>query len=400
MDPRIQNQPRVAPADAAPEAAQRLMQRAPSDDAMIEAMLGKAEAPAKQVRPVPATAQGDRPKQKSLPEDNASDGDILDEEEEDDLEDGNPPANVKDDGTDAEAGDDADEGDDEDEDDADPLDDLFADHDRDEDGKGDALDASKLGDNAKLSVTVDGEEKQVTLGELKRRYAGEGAIEKRLQEATEARKHAVEDYDRSKTLVMGVLQTMGQALFRRTIPAPSEELRRVNPTQFLLQKDQYDAETRALAEQQARIQDTIQAAEDAHTERQQRARQEAAIQLRQMMPVLADPVKGPKVRGILIDTAREIGYTDEQIAACSDPLMFKLMALAAREIRRAKKVKVQKAVENPRTVAPRGSQNRDKRVVDAKTREKRSLAAARKNPTEDNLLATMLVAPPKKPRRR
>lgn len=403
MDPRTAapKAPAPAPATDAPAAAQFAFKKEPSEDVLLSSLLGN-QPKKEQVRP-DARAQDDRrggsvlPEQTSPSGENEESGDDVDESSIIEAGTSDAPADDQSD-TDAEAGDDA-GADEQDEDDADPLDDdLFADHDRDEDGEGDEFDATKLGDNAKLSVTVDGEEREVTLGELKRRYAGEGAIEKRLQEATEARKSAVEDYQKGQTLVLSVLQTLGQALFRRTVQAPSEELRRSNPTEYLLRKDQYDAESRALAQQQQQIQQTIADAEAAHQERTQAMRQEAAVKLRRMMPILADPEKGPKVRAALIDAAREIGYTDEDIAACSDPLMFKTVALAARELRRMKKMKVEKVTEKPRSIAAKGSQNRSGHV-DMRLKQNKILSQARADPTDENLLATMLAPAPKKKRR-
>ena len=48
----------------------------------------------------------------------------------------------------------------------------------------------QLTDDTLVSVTVDGQDKEVRLADLKRAYSGEGAIEKRLQLATETKKQA------------------------------------------------------------------------------------------------------------------------------------------------------------------------------------------------------------------
>lgn len=286
------------------------------------------------------------------------------------------------------------------EDDDDPLSDVFgdddADQDRDADGEeNDALDTSKLGDDVKLSVTVDGEETEVTLGELKRRYAGEGAIEKRLQAATEARTKSFEAYDQGTQLIQQVMTQFGQALFQRTVPEPDPNLRNTNPQQYLLQKDLFEQETRALTGQQQQLYQLMQQV-DAHNEEQKKAhRRQAAQQLREIMPVFKDPVKGPKVRDALINTAKEIGYSDADIAACTDPLMFKTMALAARELRRMKGMSVSKATEKARTLKQKGS-NRSKPNV-----QQRRQAAAKKRAREtgniDDIAATMF-APAKKSR--
>ena len=290
--------------------------------------------------------------------------------------------------------------------DDDPLSNLFdedgqddADHERDVDGEEDGFDASKLGDDAMLSVTVDGEEVAVSLGDLKRRYAGEGAIERRLQVATEARNKALEDYNKSTELVKGIMERLGQNLFRRTIPAPDESLRRTNPTKYLLDKEQYDAETAALTQHHTGLYNLMQELDGNIEAMKQQRRKEAAQELRRVMPVLADPNRGPKVKDALLQAARDIGYTDAQIAACDDPLMFKTVALAARELRRMKGLKVEKAKETARTIKSKGTQNRSPATV-AKRQEKQALERARKTGKLEDLEAAMLVPAPAKRRRR
>lgn len=275
------------------------------------------------------------------------------------------------------------------EDDGDVLDDLFddADHDRGEGSEDDDFDASKLGDSVKLSVTVDGEEVQVTLGELKRRYAGEGAIDKRLQQVTETRRKVFEDYEKQTALATQVMQNFGQLLFRRTIAAPNEALLQSNPALYIQRKEAYENEGKALAAAQGQLHGLMQQL-DAHVEQQRNeVRMAAAQELRRIMPAFADPVRGPKLSAALRDAAREIGYSDADIAACTDPLMFKTMALAARELKRAKGVSVTKQKENPRTLKGAAS----KVQTSAQRQQKEAMKRAAKTGSIDDIAATMIV---------
>ena len=276
------------------------------------------------------------------------------------------------------------------EDDGDPLDNLFgddADHDRGDSPEDDTFDASKLGDGVKLSVTVDGEEQEVTLGDLKRRYAGEGAIEKRLQQVTETRKKVFEDYEKQTALATQVMQNFGQLLFRRTISPPNEALLNSNPALYIQRKEAYEREGQALAAAQQQLHGMMQQL-DGHIEEQRKAvRVAAAQELRRIMPAIADPVRGPKLTAALREAAREIGYSDADIAACTDPLMFKTMALAARELRRAKGTTVQKQKENPRTLKSAAS----KSVPSAQRRQQDALSRAAKTGSIDDIAASMIV---------
>lgn len=268
----------------------------------------------------------------------------------------------------------------------------------DERGEGDEDDSAAkpaLGDSTKLSVTVDGEEVEVTLGDLKRRYAGEGAIEKRLQTATEYRNASAQDYERMQTLTNAALQKFGQNLFRRIVPQPSDDLRIKNPTQYLLQKDMFDKETAALNAAHQELHGILQQVDAEAEEMRKKVRQQAHAQLMEIMPVFKDKVKGPKVRDALIDAAREIGYTDKQIADCTDPLMFKVIALAARELRRQKSAKAGPVEEQTRTMRAR---NGSKQANVAQRQEAAAFAKARKTGNLADIAATMLVQAPKKRR--
>lgn len=384
---------------------------APSEDDLLASMMG--EGPKEQVRQPNPRKADDRSAAKTSPGGKQQSGDILDDDDDDDdvVEDrrsSKKPAKqvdedpLEDDDTD----DDYDGADDDDEEDDDPLAYAFgegdddADHDRDDDGEDDPIDASKLRDDLELSVTVDGEDRTVTLGELRRRYAGEGAIERRLQEATEARNNALTDFQKGQELVTGLLQNMGNALFRRMVPAPDEGLRTSDPTRYLMQKDAYDRETAAMQGQYSQLEGMMQQVEQQNEERKRAHRQEAAKTLRKIMPAIADPVKGPKLRSALISAAKEIGYTDQQIADCDDPLMFKTVALAARELRRTKGVQITRKAPKAQGVVSKGTQNRPNKP-NVQRKQETAYARAAKNPTDDNLLATMLTeAKPQKRRRR
>ena len=312
-----------------------------------------------------------------------------DQDDQDDVTERYEPAS-DDDNAAVKADRDADGNEEETEDYGDPLDNLFdddADHDRGDSPEDDGFDTSKLGDGVKLSVTVDGEEQEVTLGELKRRYAGEGAIEKRLQQVTETRKKVFDDYEKQTALATQVMQNFGQLLFRRTISPPNEALLNSNPALYIQRKEAYEKEGQALAAAQQQLHGMMQEL-DGHIEEQRKAvRVAAAQELRRIMPAIADPVRGPKLTAALRDAAREIGYSDADIAACTDPLMFKTMALAARELRRAKGTTVQKQKENPRTLKSAAS----KSVPSAQRRQQDALSRAAKSGSIDDIAASMIV---------
>lgn len=347
------------------------------------------------------SAQADRPAAKSSPGAARQGGDTEDEEptvldslveEGGDDGDEDDNAGASDDLSESDAGDEGDEGDDDD----DPLDGIF---DNADGGDDDGEPRATLKDDDEVEIDLGGDKKaKATFGELKQLYAAREHITQQAREIQTIRQAAEADYGKGQETVMALLQTMGQAIFRRTIPQPTEELKRADPNRYNAQMLAYTQEGEAIKQQQATIEQGIMAMEGARADRVKAERQAAAAELRRIMPVFADPVKGPKVSAAIVTAAKEIGWTEEQIAACTDPLMFKAVALAARELRRSKSPTVKKAAEKTRTLAARGSQNRDVRL-DAKSREKKAHAAAQKNPTTDNLMATMLTQPKTRRRR-
>lgn len=285
--------------------------------------------------------------------------------------------------------------------DEDVLDNLFdADQEgADEAASTDGLDTSTLGDDAMFSVTVDGEETQVPLGELKQRYAGEGAIDKRLQEATEHRNAIVSDYEQSKQLTEAVMQQFGQSLFRRTVPEPPIDMLRSDPQNYQIQKTLYDQENNALVQEHQKLHNLMAQMDEVNTKAKAQRREAAALELRRVMPVFNDPVKGPKVREALVDAATEIGFTPAQIAECEDPLIFKAVALAARELRRQRGAKVEAVVPKSRTT--RGAGTKNKAVATSSQRkEKDAFQKARTTGSVDDVAATMVVKQPRKRGRR
>lgn len=265
--------------------------------------------------------------------------------------------------------------------------------------EGDTLDTSKLGEDVKFSVTVDGEEQTVSLGDLKQRYAGEGAIEKRVQEATEARTAAFADYDKSRKLTEMVLQEFGQALFRRTVPMPDENMLDVDPASYLRQKNMYEQEGASLQNAHSKLHGMMQQLDTIDEGGKAQRRQHAAQELRKLMPVFNHPHKGPKVREAIVEAAQELGYTREEIAACEDPRLFKAVALAARELKRGKASRITPVKETARSLKGKGTRNRP--VTSSQQKQERdAFATARKSGTVDDVANTMIVKAPKRRGRR
>jgi signal recognition particle subunit SEC65 len=278
--------------------------------------------------------------------------------------------------------------------DDDVLSDIFdAKQERDAEDADEPLDVSKLRDTMKVSVTVDGTEREVSLGELKRRYAGEGAIEKRLQEATEARNAITQDYEKSRQLTEAMLQQFGQALFRRTVPMPDESLLDVDVAAYTRQRNLYEQESQALASAHQTLYGMMNQIDKLNEQARQQQRKAAAAELRKIMPVFNDPVRGPKVREAIVEAAHELGYSAKEISDCADPRLFKTVALAARELKRQKGMKVSKTDEKPRSIGGKGTSNRPAATT-SQRKEREAFKQARASGAVDDVAMTLIQRKP------
>lgn len=216
-----------------------------------------------------------------------------------------------------------------------------------EDGQPQILDVT---DDDLIDVMIDGKLEQRTLGELKKAIAGEGAIEKRLQEATEARKTAhaertsiLEALADQERVVVTALQALDDTVFKPVIPAPDPKLKDKNPALYLRHKEAYDEDQKRIAEGKKAAQDKVA---DLLKQRQQRLKEygeAAAPVIAKLIPELADPKKAPAKLNELVATAKSYGYTEVEISNALDPRMFHLVrdALAYRKLLdRSKEVKV------------------------------------------------------------
>lgn len=207
----------------------------------------------------------------------------------------------------------------------------------DEGVEGDGVEYLDIEDDVLVPVTIDGEEREVTLGELKQALSGEGAIEKRLQEATETRKEAVaastqvlEVLAANETMLSQALSSLDDSVFAGVIPQPDANTRASNPELYLRHLDAYN-------EDQARIKaakDTVQKmVNDLSEQRKARLEQYAKVSwpmIVKEIPELGDKAKQQKMFNDLTLTAKAYGYTDEEISSALDPRMFMLVRDAMR----------------------------------------------------------------------
>lgn len=174
------------------------------------------------------------------------------------------------------------------------------------------------------SVTVSGEEKELTLSELKS-LAQQGAdYTKKTQQVAEQRKAleaesvAIDQARQLRDAYAERLQAMEQLL---SAPEQSENL------EYLKESDPigYAVKVAEMSQQKEQLQ-AIQAERYRIAEQQQAEQQHAlqgyiaqqAARLSEVLPEYSDPVKGEKLRSELRSFAKDIGFTDQELSMVRD----------------------------------------------------------------------------------
>jgi len=172
-------------------------------------------------------------------------------------------------------------------------------------------------DSVEIDVPVDGETKKVTLKDLKAKFAGEGAIEKRLQEASEVKTHVMQQsqyLDQALQFQMGKLQQLDKALAETMPKEPDwETLKRTDPGRYLLERDNWmelsrKRETLNNHYQQAQVEQQRLNA----VALQERASEEAKV-LVAKIPELKDAAKAPAILAGLVETGKHYGFSPKEI---------------------------------------------------------------------------------------
>ena len=243
------------------------------------------------------------------------------------------------------------------------------------------------------TVKVDGEEKQVTLDDLKRSYSGQAYIQKGMEEAAQSKKQAEQVYqalqeERQKlAATFQQLQTQGAPQMPQK---PSKELMNSDPIAYFEQMEAY----REASEQYQQFQQQQQMLTQQQTEAQQRAQQaylaEQARILQQEIPEFADPEKGQKMKEQLMRTGVETyGYSPEEMAQVMDARAVKVLADAMkyRQLQQSKGKAVEKT-KNARPVVKPGAKKSD---TDGKVARRRKAATRmKKNGSVDDVANFLL----------
>jgi hypothetical protein len=256
-----------------------------------------------------------------------ADDDLSTPETDDEDDDGNTTPEDDNEGDDLD-----DEADDEGDDDQDEEDEDEGDEEPDEEVTYD--------DNDLIEVVVDGETREVSLRDLKSAYSGEGAIDKRLKEATEARKQAqtlrdqfVAEHEQQRTRLLQTVQALDGALFAPMVDKPDPALRSKNMNAYLMQKDAYEEDQKRIQTSRQQLAQFMQAQMQEQVNERQKYRAEQQKTLAERLPELRDPAKGRAVQQEIALAAEYYGFTPQQVAEVDNHAVFLMARDAGRYIK-------------------------------------------------------------------
>ena len=241
-----------------------------------------------------------------------------------------------------------------------------------------------------FSVKVDGKEEQWTLDQLKQSAAGQAAINKRFQEAAEARKQIEQQaavLQQQQQQVAALYQQAQNGGLQAPIP-PTRELFESDPIGYMEEKLKYDEAKAQYDQNMFQLQNVqkqrMQAQEQAH----QSYLQEQAQVLTKFIPEIADPQKGEAIKNALVDTGVSYGFTAEEMQAVTDARYVRALN-DARKYRElvAKRKSAQSKGEKARPVVKAGAK---KRVDSNAVTRKKAQARLQKTGSINDALSLIL----------
>jgi len=259
-------------------------------------------------------------------------------------------------------------------------------------------------DDTEHEVIVDGTQTKAKLRDLKAAYSGNKAIEQRVQQASEYRKHSevmAGELMKQLNIQANKLKQIDAILAQADNPNIDwATLRATDPQRYLIEKDKQQelANKRAYIQQQEQA--TLQQQQELRLRKQAEFAAEQAEILVSKIPELKDPERAKKMGEGWNKAGREYGFSDEEVASIidhrhllvlTDAMKYRAL-VAAKQSRQGKTGKIVR--QAPKPLLRPGSQSFNARMNNAKA-EKAAIARAAQTGTIDDVAATLLVSAPR-----
>ena len=243
------------------------------------------------------------------------------------------------------------------------------------------------------TVKVYGEEKKVTLDELRRGYSGQQAIQQGMQQVAEARKAVEQVYANLQAETQAVQQLRQQlesGSFTAPPKPPSDEMFKDDPIGYMEARMAYDKQAAQWQQQQQQLwaldqrqQQVQQQALQAHLQNEMQA-------LQQAIPEFSDPKKAVELKEKLLQTGMAYGFAPEALNEIRDAKAVQVLydAMKYREMMGAKG-EAERRVEKARPVVKPGAK---KPAKSSKVKQRQQAAARMKQTGSVDDVANFLLS--------
>lgn len=204
--------------------------------------------------------------------------------------------------------------------DGEDLDDT-ADDESDDQDEDEAEEAEDAGRQELYTVKVDGEEREVTLDDLKQSFSGQAYIQKGMKEASEAKKEAEGVYlallNERQQLSYLLQQAQTGQIASAPVP-PSRELFNNDPIGYMDAKLSYDEAMQNYQNQQYQIQQVTESQNYQMQIAQQQYLQGEMQQLAKVIPEFGDAKTASKLKEDLVQFGSKLGYSESELSEVMD----------------------------------------------------------------------------------
>ena len=204
--------------------------------------------------------------------------------------------------------------------DGEDLDDT-ADDEADDQDEDEAEEAEDAGQQELYTVKVDGEEREVTLDDLKQSFSGQAYIQKGMKEASEAKKEAEGVYlallNERQQLSYLLQQAQTGQIASAPVP-PSRELFNNDPIGYMDAKLSYDEAMQNYQNQQYQIQQVTESQNYQMQIAQQHYLQGEMQQLAKVIPEFGDAKTASKLKEDLVQFGSKLGYSESELSEVMD----------------------------------------------------------------------------------
>ena len=184
------------------------------------------------------------------------------------------------------------------------------------------------------TVKVDGQEREVTLEDLKQGYSGQEYVQKGMQEASAQKKEAEQVYaalNNEREQIAQLYNQLQQTGMQAPPVKPSKEEFESDPIGYMQKNIEFEEASAAYNKQIEQLQQVAQQSSAAQENAQKAYLHEQMQILQKEVPAFADPKKAGRLKERLVTTGtNHYGYTNAEISNITDARAIKVLLDAQR----------------------------------------------------------------------